>query len=152
AHLLNPARVTEKDHVRGCEGLHAVARHYRRFGKIGGKSGAALERILDRCGRKGTRVILIGPALSRAHRESLAPVQEAYLGYIRDLQSRYGVAFVDCSALLPDSLMKDHHHLKVPEGVMAFTHCLSHDLLPPLLKSSPEPSTPIRLVNRERAP
>ena len=149
AKLLDPSRVTPDDIVRCADGLGGVERHYRRFPEIGGRAAATLERILTRCAQKGTRVILVSAPLSSAHRQASAPSEEAYFKYMHGLETKFGTPFVNCHSLLPDTLLRDHHHLKLPEGGMVLTRYLSHEYLPPLLKGS---SPPIRFVNRERNP
>ena len=146
ARLLDPNRDTTADAERGRRELESYARNYRRRG-IGGTSKATFERILTRCARNGSRVILVGAPLSSAHREALAPVEVAYRKYMERIQSRFGVSFVDCRAAMPDTLFADHHHLKRLEGTVAFSRVLSREVLTPLLL---DPTGQARLVHHER--
>ena len=147
ARLLKGQDDSQEDVERGRKELESYARQYRRH-RIGGTSKAAFERVLTRCARQGTRVILVGAPLSSAHREALAPVDAAYRKYMDEIQARFGVSFVDCRAALPDSLFADHHHLKRLEGTVVFSRYLARAILTPFLRDD---SWPIRLANRERA-
>jgi hypothetical protein len=149
ARLLDPSRVTAQDVERGRDGIASHTRQFKNGHIGGGRSTAALERILERCARNGTHVILVCPPLSSAHREACAPVDAEFREYMDRIQVRYGATFVDCRAALPDSLFADHHHLICGSGTVVFSRYLAREVLTPLLR---EASPPVRLVHQERTP
>ncbi|HEX3316123.1 MAG TPA: hypothetical protein VHR72_14595 [Gemmataceae bacterium] len=147
ARRMDPSGDTPADVERGHKGLESFARQYRRQ-TIGGTSKAAFERILTRCARHGTRVLLVGAPVTSAHREARAPIEDAYRKYMESVQARFGVSFVDCGAALPDALFADHHHLKRLAGTVVFSRYLAREVLAPWLDGR---SPSIRLVSENLA-
>ena len=149
-HWLNPTTpVTQADHDRASGGAEMMGHAYRNY-TVGGASIRALERILDECRQSGTRVILIGSPLSSAHRREITPEIDArYRGYVDKLAERFGVPFVDCRDVLPDSLMVDHHHILEPEGAVVFSRYAAREVIGPWLVGR---SVPGRLVNDVKHP
>jgi hypothetical protein len=142
ARLLDPSRDTPADIERGRKELEAYERNYRRRA-IGGTSKATFEKILTRCARHGTRVLLVGPPLSSAHREALAPIEGAFHKYMDQIHGRFDVEFVDCRSVMPDSLFVDHHHLKRLEGTVVFSRYLAREVLGPWLQSRVPANRPV---------
>jgi hypothetical protein len=144
--LLESTAPPSDEFVRTDEfGVHMMEHAFRRY-EVGGASVRALERILESCARDGTRVVLVGSPLSSGYRKMLTPEIDArYVGCLDNVAGRFGASFVDCRAVLPDNLMGDVHHVRAPEGKIAFTRYLAREVLGPWLQNrSP---TPVRLVH-----
>lgn len=116
--------------LAGLEQPYRWLRHYR----IGGASGAALERILRRCRDHGITPVLVGVPVTLAHRQAYTPpIEAAYLQHMQEIARRHGCVFVDCRARLPDAFFLDNHHL-LAEGGWYFTRLLTREVLAPAWK------------------
>ena len=150
ARLLHPIAAPSKE-FRRIDGIGAkeMERAFRNYA-VGGASVRAIERILDVCAKDGTRVIVVGSPLSSGYRKAITPdIDDRYRGCLDGFSERFGIPFVDCRAVLPDTLMADIHHVRWPEGAIVFSRYLGREVLGPWLEGR---SPPIRLVGHEKSP
>jgi hypothetical protein len=120
--------------LAGVDQPYRWLRHYH----IGGTSGAALERIVQRCREHDIEPILVGVPVTLAHRQAYTPpIEAAYLQHMRAVARRHGCVFVDYRDRLPDALFLDNHHV-LPEGGWYFTRQLTREVLAPAWRA---PST-----------
>ena len=110
--------------------------------EVGGYASVrALERILETCGLMGRKrdsrrfAALVHLPRDSHRRRSMSRIA----GYSDGVAERFGVPFVECRASLPDSLMGDIHHVRMPEGTIVFTRCLARDVLGPWLRGRSTP-------------
>jgi hypothetical protein len=99
--------------------------------RIGGVASRSLERVLERCRAQGVEVLLVGvPAPGPCREGHGAAVMEAYRAYLAGLRARFGCAFVDLRAGVPDNGFVDATHLSVP-GAIWFSRLLTREVLLP---------------------
>jgi len=98
---------------------------------IGGRSPAALERLLCQCREQGIQAILVGVPVTSVHREIYTPaVETAFLSHVERLTRTYACTFVDYRAAVPDRLFWDNHHL-LEAGREVFTRKLTREVIAP---------------------
>jgi hypothetical protein len=95
----------------------------------------ALREMLDVCRQEHIGVLLLlmpeASELRRRHsNEGLARVND----YLASITREYGVPLVDARTWVSDQWFIDGHHM-VANGAIAFSHRLSHDILPSFLRS-----------------
>lgn len=112
-------------------------RWLRRF-EVGGTSVAALERLLQKCQKKGIRVVLVGVPVTSPHRGLYKPpIEEPFQAYLARVTRKFGCQFVDYRGRIPDTLFVDNHHLS-PDGQLHFGRLLVHEVLAPLWRGHTE--------------
>lgn len=110
---------------RGISAVENMLRDYR----TGGRTGAALDRLLERCKTVGAQVILVGVPVTSAYRSAIPPqVDAAYQAFVAGLVRKHGCRFVDFRDRVPDALFEDVHHLSAA-GACHFTRLLAKEVL-----------------------
>ena len=125
-------------------GLGEVPHWLRNYQPGGGTSEAALERILQRCQKRGIKVTLVGVPVASAHRQLYTPAIEAkFQSYVSRYVKTYFCEFVDYRSKVPDDLFLDHHHLSPARVHLPQPHLRQGSRSPPTgpAQSSP-PSSP----------
>ena len=98
---------------------------------INGICSRSLERVLERCRQCGLEVLLVGVPAPGPCREGYSPAVEAvYRAYLAGLRSRFGCAFIDLRASVPDEGFGDATHLTF-EGAALFSNRLVREALLP---------------------
>lgn len=99
--------------------------------RLGGLSCQALERVLERCRARGVEVLLVGVPAPGPCREAHGPaVLAAYRAYLARLRQRFGCAFVDLRAAVPDEGFIDGLHLSLAGGFW-FSRLVTREVLLP---------------------
>ncbi|HEY2931930.1 MAG TPA: hypothetical protein VGK99_09290 [Acidobacteriota bacterium] len=101
--------------------------------EIGGGPALFLGDLLRLCRDRNIRALLVGAPLSSSHRALYTPqIEESFGVYMRDLNQKYGCAFIDLRSSVPDSEFSDSHHVD-EAGRIRFSEILAREILSPEL-------------------
>jgi len=124
-------------------GAHRWARTMRGY-EVSARALAILDRALARCRDSGMECVLVAPPVASAQRAILAgDIDAAYKAALAGLREKYGVAFYDESARLPDDAFRDSSHGNKRGGAL-FSAIVADELVLPRF-SSPSPRAPSAL-------
>jgi Protein of unknown function (DUF1574) len=116
------------------KGTELARKNVRRY-EIGGLNARALSRMLAQYSAVGTTVVLVAPPVSSPYLSGYpAPVNQAYLDYMRRLGKMYGTYFFDFRDRLPDRYFYTPYYTN-PDGKLLFSQLVAREILVPLLSS-----------------
>ena len=103
--------------------------------EVSARARGILDRVLARCRDTGMECVLVAPPVASAQRAVLdGKIDAAYKSALAGLRERYGVAFYDESARLPDDAFRDSSHGNRHGGVL-FSAIVADELVLPRFSS-----------------